>query len=308
MPVIVKDYLPAVEVLEKEGLFVITPTRSKKQDIRPLKIALVNLMPTKSDTEIQFLRLLSNTPLQLEITLVHMESHLSKNTSQEYLKEFYKTVTEIKDEKFDGMIITGAPVENLNFSDVDYWNELVELMEYTKSNVFSTLHVCWGAQAALFYHYGISKSKLEEKCFGVFPHKINPYNNLLLKGANDVIYMPHSRHSIWNQEEIEKNNKLSVLLKSLKSGIAMVSSYDARQIFISGHFEYDADTLSKEYFRDLNKGLPINIPENYFPNDNVLEKPSVLWRADANLLFSNWLNYVVYQKTPFDLNDLQVLF
>lgn len=307
MPLIVRDYLPAVKALEKEGLFTVTPERALTQDIRPLKIALVNLMPTKTTTEIQFMRLLSNTALQIEFTLLCMDSHHSKNTSDAYLKQFYKTLIQIEGMRFDGMIITGAPVENLDFKDVDYWYELKELMRYTKSNVFSTMHVCWGAQAGLYYHYGIQKYALPQKCFGVFPHTINPDNDLLLKGANDVVYAPHSRHSGWKDKEIESNPHLKVLLKSPDAGICMVSAHQARQIFISGHFEYDRDTLAQEYFRDVHKGLPIELPENYFPNDDDTKNPTLTWQSDANLLFSNWLNYIVYQRTPYDLKELEPL-
>lgn len=307
MPLIVKDHLPAVKALEKEGLFTATPERALTQDIRPLKIALVNLMPTKTTTEIQFMRLLSNSPLQIEFTLLCMGSHHSKNTSDAYLKQFYKTLIQIEGMRFDGMIITGAPVENLDFKEVDYWYELKELMRYTRNNVFSTMYVCWGAQAGLFYHYGIQKYPLSEKCFGVFPHTINPDNDLLLKGANDIMYVPHSRHSGWRSKDIESDVRLKVLLKSNDAGICMVSAHQGRQIFISGHFEYDRETLANEYFRDIQKGLPIELPENYFPNDDVSKDPLLTWRSDANLVFSNWLNYIIYQRTPYDLKQLEPL-
>lgn len=307
MPLIVRDHLPAVKALEEEGLFTATPERALTQDIRPLKIALVNLMPTKTTTEIQFMRLLSNSPLQIEFTLLCMGSHHSKNTSDAYLKQFYKTLIQIEGMRFDGMIITGAPVENLDFKEVDYWYELKELMRYTKSNVFSTMHVCWGAQAALYYHYGIQKYPLSAKCFGVFPHTINPDHDLLLKGANDIMYVPHSRHSGWHTKDIESDARLKILLKSFDAGVCMVSAHQGRQIFVSGHFEYDRETLANEYFRDIQKGLPIEVPENYFPNDDVSKDPVLTWRSDANLVFSNWLNYIVYQRTPYDLKELEPL-
>jgi len=305
MPLIVQNDLPTVKALESEGLFTMTPDRAGTQDIRPLKIALVNLMPTRETTELQFMRLLSNTPLQVELTLMHMGSHKAKNVSAEYLQQFYKTLKQIEGMRFDGMIITGAPVENLDFNQVNYWDELKELLDYTKSNVFSTMHVCWGAQAGLFHHYGIPKYALPAKKFGVFPHTINPDNDLLLKGANDTVYCCHSRHTEWHRKDIQAKKALKIILDSNDAGVCMVSAHNARQIYISGHFEYDRETLAKEYFRDVDKGLPINIPNNYFKNDDPTCEPAVLWKSDANLLFSNWLNYIIYQRTPFNLEKLE---
>lgn len=307
MPLIVQDSLPAIKPLEAEGLFVVNPERARTQDIRPLKIALVNLMPTKETTEIQFMRLLSNSSLQIDLTLLCMGSHHSKNTSDTYLRQFYKTLKQVEGTRFDGMIITGAPVEDMDFSEVDYWYEMKDLMAYTKRNVFSTMHVCWGAQAGLFYHYGINKHALPEKCFGVFPHTVNPDNDMLFKGANDTVFVPHSRHSGWKTNEIKNNKKLKVVLESSDAGVCVISAHHARQIFVAGHFEYDRDTLSKEYFRDLGQGKKIHMPENYFLNDDETKNPIMTWRGDANLLFSNWLNYVVYQRTPFDLHQLEPL-
>ena len=307
MPVLVQNDLPAIETLEKEGLFVMSTNRSKAQDIRPLKIALVNLMPTKIATEVQFIRLLSNSPLQIELTLLHMGTHISKNTSDNHLKQFYKTLKEAESTRFDGMIITGAPVENMEFSDVDYWGELTELMEYTKSNVYSTMYICWGAQAGLYYHYGISKKALPQKCFGIFPHHKNSDNDLLLKGTNDIVSVPHSRHSEWDNDAIRAKKELKVVLESEETGICMISAGNARQIFISGHFEYDSETLAQEYYRDINKGLDISIPQNYFVENNPHKSPTAMWCSDANLLFANWLNYVIYQSTPFDLDELTSL-
>ena len=305
MPVLVQDYLPAAEALKKERLFVMTLSRSKSQDIRPLKIALVNLMPEKIDTEIQFIRMLSNSPLQVELTLLHMSSHKSKNTPETHMKQFYKSLKQVENMRFDGMIITGAPVENLDFDEVNYWPELKELMEFTKSNVYSTIHVCWGAQAALKYHYGIGKLPLPSKCFGIFPHMCIQDNDNLFKGSNDIVYMPHSRHSVWDEDAIEENQNLEVILRSDKAGIALVSAHQARQVFISGHFEYEQERLANEYKRDVSRGLEIDIPKNYFPSDDASKSPVVTWRADGNLFFTNWLNFVVYQGTPFDLDKLE---
>ncbi|MBR6412435.1 MAG: homoserine O-succinyltransferase [Alphaproteobacteria bacterium] len=304
MPVLVRNNLPVIARLEDEGLFVMKPKRAHSQKIRPLKIALVNLMPTKEATELQFLRLLSNSPLQIGVTLLRMDSHQSKNTDEAYLKQFYTSLKSIKTQRFDGMIITGAPVETLPFEEVDFWPEISELMDYTRQNVFSTLHICWGAQAGLYHHYGINKVTLPQKKFGVFVHRIVGRHHLLFKGADEQIYMPHSRHTGWLKRDIKNNPNLSTILYSKEAGPAVIMAHKGRQIFISGHFEYDADTLANEYFRDKNKGLPIHLPEHYFKDGDPKKGPIINWRAHANLIFSNWLNYMVYQRTPYDLSEL----
>lgn len=304
MPVKVANNLPAIEVLEKEQIFVMDEERAAKQDIRELNILIMNLMPVKQDTEVQLLRLLSNTPLQMEVTFLYPISHESKNTAPEHLKQFYKTFPQVKAEKFDGMIITGAPVEMLRFEDVSYWKELSEIMEWTKTHVTSTLHICWGAQAALYYHYGIKKYPLEEKLFGVFPHKKHNHEKIL-QGLDDVVWIPHSRHSEVRQEDIEKVEELDILMSSEESGVGFIISKDGRQIFSTGHAEYDRRTLDKEYKRDLSKDLPIDLPINYYENDDFLKQPIVNWRSHAYILFSNWLNYYVYQVTPYNLNHIK---
>ncbi|NLI89713.1 MAG: homoserine O-succinyltransferase [Epulopiscium sp.] len=304
MPVKVANNLPAVEILEKEQIFVMKEERAITQDIRELKIVVLNLMPIKQDTEVQLLRLLSNTPLQIEVTFLHPTSHESKNTAPEYLQEFYKTYPEIKKQKFDGMIITGAPVEMLEFEDVAYWEELKEIMEWTKTHVTSTLHICWGAQAALYYHYGIKKYPLEDKLFGIFPH-VRHNHEKILQGLDDLVWIPHSRHSEVRMEDIEEVKDLQVLLSSKEAGAALIISKDGRQIFATGHSEYDRRTLESEYKRDLAKNLPINMPENYYENDDITRKPVVNWRSHAYILFSNWLNYYVYQVTPYNLNNIK---
>lgn len=301
MPLNIPDNLPAAEVLAKEKIFIMDETRAISQDIRPLKIGILNLMPTKITTEIQLLRLLGNTPLQIDITLVHSQSYESKNVSKEYLATFYKTFDDIKDEKFDGFIITGAPIENLEFKDVAYWDELEDIMEWTKDNVTSTLHICWGAQAALYYHYGIPKYPLDKKMFGVFKHRVNRKDLKLIRGFDHVYSVPHSRHTEILREDIEKVDALEIVSESEESGVYMVISKDERQIFLTGHSEYDAETLKTEYDRDINEGRPIEIPVNYYPDDDPSKPPIVTWRAHANLLFSNWLNYYVYQETPYIL-------
>ena len=304
MPVTVANHLPAVETLTKEGIFVMTQERAQHQDIRPLKIAILNLMPTKLQTEIQLLRLLSNTPLQIEVSLLHMKSHHSKNTSREYLETYYKTFQEISSERFDGLIITGAPVETLEFKDVNYWDELCGVMEWSKKNVYSTLHLCWGAQAGLFYHFGVPKYPLKEKLSGVFEHKCLKKNVPLLRGFDDVYYAPHSRYTDVRMDDIKKAPELEVLSVSKDAGVYLVKSTGGRQIFVTGHSEYDPGTLKGEYERDIAKGLNIKIPKNYFANDDPAKMPIVKWRSHAHLLFSNWLNYYVYQETPYDLNAL----
>ncbi len=305
MPIKITNTLPARKTLENENIFVMTEKRALTQDIRPLKIAILNLMPTKITTETQLLRLLGNSPLQVDIELVKTTSHISKNTPQEHLLNFYKTFDEIKDQKFDGMIITGAPVESLEFEQVDYWKELSDIMEWTKSNVTSTLHICWGAQAALYYHYGIKKYKLGEKVFGVFEHKPKRKTKMLMRGFDDVFYAPHSRYTEVLEKEISAVANLEVLAVSKEVGVYLVTSKGGKQIFVMGHSEYDDVTLSQEYYRDLDKGLDTAIPKNYFPNDDPKQRPKVTWRAHANLLFSNWLNYHVYQATPYDITQIK---
>ena len=307
MPIKIPDKLPAAEILRKENIFVMEEERALHQDIRPLRIAILNLMPTKIETETQILRLLSNNPLQIDIVLLHPESHQPKNTPVEYLKTFYNTFSEVKDEKFDGLIITGAPVELLDFSEVDYWEELKEIMEWSKSNVFSTLHICWGAQAGLYYHYGIDKVLLEKKLSGVFKHYVTNKNARLVRGFDDVFYAPHSRYTGVNREDIERNPSLEILAESKEAGVFIVVSKNDRQVFITGHPEYDRLTLQKEYERDINKGLDIEIPYNYFPENNPDNTPVLNWRSHASLLYINWLNYYVYQSTPFDLNQISQL-
>ena len=307
MPIRVQDSLPAIETLGNENIFVMTENRALTQDIRPLKILILNLMPTKIATETQLLRVLGNSPLQVDISFMHTKSHCSKNTSDSHLETFYGTFDDFKSQKFDGMIITGAPVETLDFEEVDYWKELCEIMEWTKTNVTSTFHICWGAQAALYYHYGIPKYPLEKKLFGVYKHTVVPEkkHKILMRGFDDEFYVPHSRHTEFREEDISKVPELEILAKSDKAGVYIVTAKSERQFFISGHSEYDADTLAAEYFRDKNKGLNIDIPENYFKDSDPTKPPMMLWRAHANLLYSNWLNYFVYQTTPYNINDIK---
>jgi homoserine O-succinyltransferase len=301
MPIKIPDNLPAKEVLNSENIFVMDEDRAYHQDIRPMKIVILNLMPTKIVTETQLLRLLGNTPLQVEITLIHPKSYTSKNTPEEHLISFYSYFEDIKHEKFDGMVITGAPVEQLDFEEVDYWKELTDIFEWTNTNVTSTLHICWSSQAGLYYHYNIPKYPLNEKMFGVFSHKVNFRNEKLLRGFDDVFYAPHSRHTEVRREDIEKNPDLLILSESEESGIYIVASKDGSKIFVAGHAEYDPNTLKTEYDRDFAKGLKVNVPKNYFPNDDSTQEPMVRWRSHANLLFSNWLNYYLYQETPYIL-------
>lgn len=304
MPIKLPSGLPAEKILEEENIFIMTEDRASTQDIRPLKIVILNLMPTKIVTETQILRLLANTPLQVEFILLHPKTHISKNTSAAHLAKFYNTFDEIKDQKFDGLIITGAPVEQMPFQEVNYWEELCEIMEWSKTNVYSTVHICWGAQAGLYYHYGIEKHPLKEKMFGVFEHKVIKPETTLLRGFDEIFYCPHSRHTEVRKEDILKHSELSIITESEEAGPQLIISKDGRQIFSTGHAEYDADTLAKEYFRDKEKGLPIKVPKNYFPNDDDTKAPLIRWKANASLLFSNWLNYYVYQSTPFNLNEL----
>ena len=301
MPIQIPNDLPAASVLQQENIFVMTEERAVSQDIRPLEIVLLNLMPTKIVTETQLTRVLGNTPLQVHLELMHTSTHVSKNVSQEHLLTFYKSFSELKDRKFDGMVITGAPVENMPFEEVDYWPELCEIMEWSKTNVHSTFHICWGAQAGLYYHYGIPKYPLKEKMFGVFEHKADYKRSILLRGFDDVFWAPHSRHTTILRKDIEAVPELKILASSEKAGIYALMNDRGRQIFVTGHSEYDADTLQKEYLRDRNLGLDICVPANYFPNDDDTQPPIVRWRSHANLLFSNWLNYFVYQTTPYDI-------
>lgn len=305
MPIKVPNGLPAVKTLKDENIFVMTHKRAAKQDIRPLKILLLNLMPKKIETETQFARLLGNTPLQVEMEMMYTTSHKSKNTSEEHLLAFYKTFDEIKDNKYDGMIITGAPVENMEFEEVEYWDELCKIMEWSKSHVTSTFHICWGAQAGLYYHYGIPKHPLPKKCFGVYPHKVDYKRSILFRGFDDSFMAPQSRHTTVYAEEIKKVKGLKILASSKETGVYAVSTSKGKQIFVTGHSEYDKDTLKNEYLRDKEKGLEIDIPKNYFPNDDPSKEPIVSWRAHANLLFSNWLNYFVYQTTPYDIETIE---
>lgn len=304
MPIKVPNTLPAIEILQKEDIFVIDETRAVSQDIRELKIAILNLMPVKQETEVQLLRLLSNTPLQMDITLVRPLCHKSKNTPKEYLKTFYKTFEEIKKQNYDGMIITGAPVEQIPFEEVTYWDELTEIMEWSKKHVTSTFHICWGAQAGLYYHYGIPKYPLEEKQFGIFEH-IKVDNEKLLQGLDDYVNIPQSRHSEVRREDIEICNALKLLLYSEESGVGLVISQDGKQIFMTGHGEYDPLTLEQEYKRDLAKELPISMPKHYYRNDNREEGVEVRWRSHMYAIFSNWLNYYVYQVTPYNLDEMR---
>ena len=304
MPIKIPNDLPAVKTLADENIFVMTETRAITQDIRPLKILLLNLMPKKIETETQFSRLLGNSPLQVELELIHTESHKSKNVSEEHLLSFYKTFAEVKNNYYDGMIITGAPVEHMEFSEVEYWDELTEIMEWTKTHVHSTLHICWGAQAGLYYHYGLKKYPLEEKLFGVFPHKVDYKRSILFRGFDDDFMVPQSRHTTVLREDVAAVPELKILASSEEAGIYAVASAKGKMIFVTGHSEYDADTLKGEYLRDLSAGKQIKIPKNYFPNDNPKKAPIVSWRAHANLLFSNWLNYFVYQTTPYDISKV----
>ncbi|HFK1457051.1 TPA: homoserine O-succinyltransferase [Bacillus cereus] len=301
MPIIIDKDLPARKVLQEENIFVMTKERAETQDIRALKIAILNLMPTKQETEAQLLRLIGNTPLQLDVHLLHMESHLSRNVAQEHLTSFYKTFRDIENEKFDGLIITGAPVETLSFEEVDYWEELKSIMEYSKTNVTSTLHICWGAQAGLYHHYGVPKYPLKEKMFGVFEHEVREQHVKLLQGFDELFFAPHSRHTEVRENDIRGVKELTLLANSEEAGVHLVIGPEGRQVFALGHSEYSCDTLKQEYERDRQKGLNIDVPKNYFKHNNPNEKPLVRWRSHGNLLFSNWLNYYVYQETPYVL-------
>jgi homoserine O-succinyltransferase len=303
MPLNISDNLPAVKILEKENIFVMKETRAVHQDIRPLQILIFNLMPVKITTETQILRLLSNTPLQVEITLIYTKMHLSKNTPREHLDSFYKTFDDISTHKYDGLIITGAPIEHLEFEEVDYWEEMVKIMDWADRHVTSTMFICWASQAGLYHHYGIPKYMRNDKMFGVFRHKIYSRTNLLTRGFDDDFLAPHSRYTEVRKEDIEKIKDLEILADSEEAGIYLVATRDLRRIFITGHSEYDPLTLKSEYDRDVAKGLKIKIPENYFLNDDPEQTPMVRWRSHASLLFSNWLNYCVYQVTPYLLDN-----
>ena len=305
MPIKIPNSLPATKVLLEENIFVISETRAITQDIRPLKILMLNLMPKKIETETPIARVIGNTPLQVELELLQTATHKSKHTSAEHMLAFYKTFDEVRDRRFDGMIITGAPVEQMEFEKVEYWEELCEIMEWSKSHVTSTFHICWGAQAGLYYHYGVKKYPLEKKLFGVFPHTADYKKSILLRGFDDVFMVPQSRHTTVHREDVEKVPELKILASSEEAGIYIVSTEKGRQIFVTGHSEYDAGTLRAEYLRDKNAGLPIEMPVNYFPNDDDTKEPMVTWRSCANLLYSNWLNYFVYQTTPYDINQIQ---
>ena len=305
MPIQIPNDLPAAQTLQQENIFVMDHQRACTQDIRPLQILLLNLMPTKIVTETQLSRLLGNTPLQVQLELMTMSTHQSKNVSQEHLLSFYKTFDQIKDRRFDGMVITGAPVEQMDFEQVDYWPELCRIMEWSKTHVHSTLHICWGAQAGLYYHYGIRKRPLPEKLFGVYPHHADYKRAILLRGFDDEFWVPHSRHTTVAREDIEGAEGLKILASSQEAGVYAVMNGQGRQIFITGHSEYDPDTLKREYLRDKDLGLPIHVPANYFPEDDDRREPIVRWRGHANLLFSNWLNYFVYQTTPYDIMSIR---
>ena len=305
MPLNIPDKLPAVEVLQEENIFVMGQTRATHQDIRPMQLVILNLMPHKITTETHILRLLSNTPLQVEVILLHTKDHISKHTPIEHLETFYKTFSEIKDKKFDGMIITGAPIEHLEFEEVDYWQELTEIMNWVKTNVTSTMFICWGAQAGLYHYYGVPKYKLPAKMFGVFNHHINNPKIPLIRGFDEEFQAPHSRHTEIRREDLINISELEIVAESDEAGVYMVITKDGRQIFVTGHSEYDPSTLKDEYERDLGKGLPIEIPKNYYPGDDPSKMPKVRWKSHANLLYYNWLNYYVYQMTPYDINEIK---
>jgi homoserine O-succinyltransferase len=304
MPIKVQANLPAVQVLESENVFVMTHERAMSQDIRPLNIVILNLMPTKAETETQLMRVLSNTPLQVDVTLLQMATHKSKNTSESYLQTFYKTFDEICGKKFDGMIITGAPVEKLPFEEVDYWPELCRIMAWSRSNVYSTMHICWGAQAGLYYHYRIPKYLLSQKISGIFRHRVLDPLHPLVRGFDDDFWAPHSRYTEIRREDIEKHPELEILTESNAAGVHIVATKNGRQIFVTGHEEYDRNTLKKEYLRDVQKGIHPLVPQNYFPNDDPTQEPPFVWRSHAFLMFSNWLNYFVYQNTPYEIGNI----
>lgn len=305
MPIKTQNDLPAKETLEQENIFVVDENRAMHQDIRPLQICILNLMPLKEDTELQLLRALSNTPLQVDVTFMRMSTHISSNTSANHLNKFYNTFDELKENTYDGLIITGAPVEHMAFEEVDYWSELCQVMEWSKTNVTSTFHICWGAQAGVYYHFGLNKELLPEKLFGVYKHKVNNRKIPLVRGFDDYFYAPHSRHTTVSSEAIHQCDKLIVLAESDEAGILLCMTPDGKQIFVMGHLEYDRMTLDQEYKRDLGKGLPIHIPTNYYPDDDPQQRPHLQWRATSNILYTNWLNYYVYQATPYEWGKIK---
>lgn len=304
MPIKIPDKLPAAKTLKDERIFVMTEKRASSQDIRPLKIAILNIMPTKIVTETQLLRLLGNSPIQVDVDLLKTKTYESKNTAREHLAAFYKVFDDIKDQKYDGLIITGAPVEIMDFGDVEYWQELCDIMEWSKTHVTSTLHICWGAQAGLYYHFGVEKELLPKKLSGVYNHKVKKKNTKLLRGFDDEFFAPHSRYTKSVSEQIKSNENLDILAESKEAGELLISSKDRKMLFITGHMEYDADTLATEYFRDVDKGINPDVPENYFPGNDPKKAPVVKWRSAATLLFSNWINYYLYQETPYDINEV----
>ena len=307
MPLNLPDKLPAINLLKEENIFVIDNSRANAQDIRPLKIVVLNLMPLKITTETDLIRLLSNSPLQIEVSFMKLKSHTSKNTPIEHMKAFYRDLASMREERFDGMIITGAPVEHLEFEDVNYWNEITEIFDWTRTHVTSTMYICWAAQAGLYYHYGIPKYQLDKKMFGIFEHHVTEgFSHLpIFRGFDDVFYVPHSRHTEVRREDIDKCKELQVVSESDESGVHIVMARGGREIFVTGHSEYSPYTLDGEYRRDLGKGLPIDMPKNYYRNDDPEQGPLVRWRSTANLLFCNWLNYYVYQETPYDINQIR---
>lgn len=305
MPIKTQNDLPAKETLERENIFVVDENRAMHQDIRPLQICILNLMPLKEDTELQLLRALSNTPLQVDVTFMRMSTHVSNNTSANHLNKFYNTFDELKDNTYDGLIITGAPVEHMAFEEVDYWQELCQVMEWSKTNVTSTFHICWGAQAGVYYHFGLNKVLLPEKLFGVYKHKVNNRKVPLVRGFDDYFYAPHSRHTAVTSEDIHNCGKLIVLAESDEAGVLLCMTLDGKQIFVMGHLEYDRMTLDQEYKRDLSKGLPIHLPKNYYPDDDSEQRPYLQWRATSNILYTNWLNYYVYQATPYEWGKIK---
>ena len=305
MPIKIQSELPAKEILENENIFVMDENRAMHQDIRPLQVCILNIMPVKQDTELQLLRALSNTPLQVDVTFLNVKSHVSLNTSANHLNKFYTTIDEIRDRKFDGLIITGAPVEDITFEEVDYWEEVCDIMDWAQEHVTSTLHICWGAQAAFYHYYGIQKRQLPEKLFGVYPHRVANRKIPLVRGVDDVFYAPHSRHTETPAEAIHACKEVTVLAESDEAGVFLAIAENGRKIFVNGHPEYDRYTLHNEYLRDLSKNLPIHIPYNYYPNDNPEEKPLLQWRSHSNNLYSNWLNYYVYQATPYDISEIK---
>jgi homoserine O-succinyltransferase/O-acetyltransferase len=304
MPINIPGALPAVEILTNENIFVISEERAIHQDIRPLRILILNLMPRKIDTETQILRLIGNSPLQTEIDLLKTSTYTSKNTPEEHLLTFYRTFDQVKDTKYDGMIITGAPVEQMPFEEVDYWKELTEIMDWSEKHVFSTFHICWGAQAALYHFYGVPKYPLESKMFGVFSHHVEERYSKLMRGFDDEFWVPHSRHTEVRTEDVEKITAVDVLAESEEAGLYVAATKDLSKVFVTGHSEYDRETLQQEYLRDMGRGLPIDIPKNYFPGDDPGAVPSMRWRGHANLLYVNWLNYAVYQQTPYELDRI----